>query len=227
MAQLSASDVGRGTARGRGRGRSTGPPRSQVPIPLEDIESYINHGWWVTARRDTDAALFYGILHILVDPIRGETIYSGLGDEYGKLIHIASPRHNSNGSFYIRSKIGAPDRTYRYMLQRDHMMQPIPLALMQLRPVLAGLRTAQGWWLGYDEETQRRRVQVTRICGNLSAQEQKQCLAYMARRNAAARMLVPSRGTLEASTSSAPPPPVPEAVPFSEEIDPMYRWFAF
>ena len=48
MAQLSASNVGRGTA--QGRGRSTGPPGSQVPIPLEDIESYINHGWWVTAR---------------------------------------------------------------------------------------------------------------------------------------------------------------------------------
>ena len=40
-------------------------------------------------------------------------------------------------------------------------------------------------------------------------------------------MLVPSRGTSEASTSSAPPPPVPEAIPFPEEIDPMYRWFAF
>ena len=32
---------------------------------------------------------FYGILHILVDLIRGENIYSGLGDEYGKIIHIA------------------------------------------------------------------------------------------------------------------------------------------
>ena len=107
------------------------------------------------------------------------------------------------------------------------MMQHIPLALMQLRPALAGLRTAQGWWLGYDEETQRRRVQVTRICGNLSSQERNQYLAYMARRNASARMLVPSRGTLEASTSNAPPPPIPEAIPFREETDPMYRWFAF
>ena len=73
MAQLSAYDVGRSTARGRGRGqgRLTGPPHSQVPIPLEDIENYINYGWWVTARRDTDAAPFYGILHILVNPIRG------------------------------------------------------------------------------------------------------------------------------------------------------------
>ena len=48
MAQLRASDVGRGT--GRGRGRSTGPSRSRVPNPLHDIESYINHGWWITAR---------------------------------------------------------------------------------------------------------------------------------------------------------------------------------
>ena len=158
---------------------------------------------------------------------QGETIYSGLGDEYGKILHIASPRHDGDGSFYIRSKIGAPDRTYQYKLHRDHMMQPIPLALMQLRPALAGLRTAQGWWPGYDEETQRRRVQVTRICGNLSSQERKQCLANMAHWNASVRMLVPSRGTSEASTSSAPPPPVPEAVPFSEETDPMYQWFAF
>ena len=40
-------------------------------------------------------------------------------------------------------------------------------------------------------------------------------------------MLVPSRGTSEASTSSAPPPPVSEAILFPEETDPMYRWFAF
>ena len=107
------------------------------------------------------------------------------------------------------------------------MMQLVPLALMQLRPALAGLRSAQGWWQGYDEETRRRRMQVTRICEHLSPVERKQCLAYMARRNAAARMLVPSRGTSEASTSSAPPPPVPEAIPYPEEIDLMYRWFAF
>ena len=106
-------------------------------------------------------------------------------------------------------------------------MQPIPLALMQLRPVLAGLRSAQRWWLGYDKETQRRRIQVTRICGALSLEERKQCLAYMARRNAAAKMLVPLRGTSEASTSSAPPPPVPSAIPYPEETDPMYRWFVF
>ena len=47
MAQLRANDVGRGIARGRGqgrgRGRSTGPPRSRIPNPLEDIESYVNH----------------------------------------------------------------------------------------------------------------------------------------------------------------------------------------
>ena len=175
MAQLRASDVGRGTGRGRGQGRghSIGPPRSRVCFPLEDIDSYVNHSWWITAIRDIDTTPFYGVLHILVDPIRGETIYSGLGDEYGKILHIASPRHDGDGSFYIRSTIGALDRTYRYKLHRDHMMQPIPLALMQLRPALAGLRTAQGWWLGYDEETQRRRVQVTCICGNLSSQEQK------------------------------------------------------
>ena len=69
MAQLKANDVGRGTT--RGRGRSTGPPRSRIPNPLEDIESYVNHGWWITTRRDTDAAPFYAVLHILVDPIRG------------------------------------------------------------------------------------------------------------------------------------------------------------
>ena len=86
----------------------TGPPRSRIPNPLEDIESYVNHGWWITARRDTDAAAFYGVLHILVDPISGETIYSGLGDEYGQ-VHIASPRHDGDGSFYFESKIGAPD----------------------------------------------------------------------------------------------------------------------
>ena len=63
MAQLSASDVGRGTARGRGQGQgrgrgcSTMPPCSQVPIPLEDIKNYVNHGWWITARRETDAVL--------------------------------------------------------------------------------------------------------------------------------------------------------------------------
>ena len=47
MAQLRANDVGRGTARGRGRGRgrSTGPLRSRIPNPLEDIKSYVNHGW--------------------------------------------------------------------------------------------------------------------------------------------------------------------------------------
>ena len=70
-------------------------------------------------------------------------------------------------------------------------------------------------------------MQVTRICENLSHEERKQCLAYMARRNAAVRMLVPQRGTSEASTSSAPPPPVPEAILYPEETDPMYRWFAF
>ena len=113
------------------------------------------------------------------------------------------------------------------ILHKDHMMQPVTLALMQLRPTLAGLRSAQKWWHEYDEEMQRRRVQVTRICGNLSQEEQKHCLAYMARRNVAARMLVPSRGTSEASTSSAPPPPISEAVPYPEETDPMYRWFAF
>ena len=37
----------------------------------------------------------------------------------------------------------------------------------------------------------------------------------------------PLRGTLEASTSSAPRPPVPEAVSFPEETDRMYRWFVF
>ena len=225
MAQLMANDVGRGTT--RGRGRSTRPPRSRIPNPFEDIGSYINHGWWITARRDTDAALFYAILHILGDPIRGETIYSGLGDEYGQVVHIASPRYDGDGSFYIRSKIGTPDRTYRYKLHKDHMMQPLPLALMQLRPALAGLRNAQGWWQGYDEETRRRGMQVTRICKHLSPVERKQCLAYMARRNATARMLVPSRGTSEASTSNAPPPPVPEAIPYPEETDPIYRWLYF
>ena len=132
---MRANDVGRGIARGRGRGqgRSTGPPRSRILNPLEDIESYVNHSWWITARRDTDVALFYGVFHILVDPIRGETIYSGLGDEYGQVVHIASPRHDGDESFYIRSKIGAPDRMYWYRLHKDHMMQHVPLALMQLR----------------------------------------------------------------------------------------------
>ena len=227
MAELRANDVGRGIARGRGRGHSTGPPRSRIPNPLEDIESYANHGWWITTRRDEDATPFYGVLHILVDPIRGETIYSGLCDEYGKVVYIASPCHDGDGSFYIRSKIGSPDRTYRYKLHRDHTMQPVPLALMQLRPALAGLRSAQRWWQGYDEETKRRRMQVTRICGNLSLVERKQCLVYMACQNVAVRMLVPRGGTSEASTSSAPPPPIPEAVPYLEEFDPMYRWFAF
>ena len=68
-------------------------------------------------------ASFYGVLHILVNPIRGETIYNGLGNEYGQVVHIASLRHDGDGSFYIRSKIGAPDRTYRYKLHKDHMMQ--------------------------------------------------------------------------------------------------------
>ena len=72
-----------------------------------------------------------------------------------------------------------------------------------------------------------KRIQITRICGNLSPKEQKHYLAYMVCRNVAARMPVPQRGTSEASTSSAPPPPVPEAVPYPEETDPMYRWFAF
>ena len=98
---------------------------------------------------------------------------------------------------------------------------------MQLRPALAGLRFAQGWWQGYDEETRRRRIQVTRICEHLSPVERKQCLAYMVRRNSVARMVVPLRGTSEASTSSTPPPPVPEAIPYPEETDQMYRWFAF
>ena len=229
MAQLRASDVNRGIGRGRnrGRGRSTGPPRSRVPNPLEDIESYINHGWWITARRHTDAAPLYGVLHNSHRSYWRETIYSGLADEYGTIVHIASPRHDGDGSFYIRAKIGAPDRTYQYRLHRDHMMQPIPLALMQFRPALAGLRSAQGWWLRYDEETQNRRMQVTRICGNLSLEERKHCLAYMARHNAAARMLLPHGGTSGASTSSAPPSPVPEVVPYPEETDPMYRWFAF
>ena len=80
---------------------------------------------------------------------------------------------------------------------------------------------------GYDEETRRRRMQVTRICEHLSLVERKRCLAYMARRNAAARMVVPSRGTSEASTLSAPSPPVLEAILYLEENDPMYRWFAF
>ena len=44
MAQIRANDVGRGTARGRGQGRSIGPPRSRIPNPLEDIESYVKHG---------------------------------------------------------------------------------------------------------------------------------------------------------------------------------------
>ena len=70
-------------------------------------------------------------------------------------------------------------------------------------------------------------MQVTLICEHLSPVELKQCLAYIACRNAAARMLVPSRGTSEASTSSGPPPPIPEATPYPEETDPMYRWFAF
>ena len=108
----------------------TGPPCSRIPNPFEDIESYVNHGWWITARRDTDAAAFYGVLHILVVPNRGETIYSGLGDEYGQVVHIMSPRHDGDGSFYIRSKIGAPHRTYQYRLHKDHIMQPVPLALM-------------------------------------------------------------------------------------------------
>ena len=132
MAQLRASDFSRETrqGRGRGQGRLTGPPRSRVPNPLEDIESNVNHGWWITARQDTNATSFCGVLHILVDPIRGETIYSSLCDEYGKIVHIASPRHDGDGNFYIMSKIGAPDRTYRYRLHRDYMMQPVPLALM-------------------------------------------------------------------------------------------------
>ena len=32
----------------------------------------------------------------------------------------------------IKAKIGAPNQTYRYRLHRGHIMQPIPLALMQL-----------------------------------------------------------------------------------------------
>ena len=64
MAQLRASDVGRGRGRSRGQGRSTGPPRSWGPNLLEDIESYVNHGWWITPRQDTEAARFYGVLHI-------------------------------------------------------------------------------------------------------------------------------------------------------------------
>ena len=111
MAQLRASDVGRGTGRGhgRGRGRSTGPPRSRATLnPIEDIESYVNHGWWVTARRDTDATPFYGILHILVDPIRGETIYSGLGDEYGKIIHIARHVMMAMGVFISGQRLAPP-----------------------------------------------------------------------------------------------------------------------
>ena len=104
--------------------------------------------YWET-RHKRDPVLW--VLHIFVDPMRGKTIYSGLGDEYGKIIHIALLRHDGDGSFYIRSKIGAPDRTYRYKLHKDHVMQLVPLVLMQLRLALASLRSAQRWWLGYDK----------------------------------------------------------------------------
>ena len=70
-------------------------------------------------------------------------------------------------------------------------------------------------------------MQVTHICANLSLEERKHCLAYMSRRNAAARMLIPLGGTLEASTSSALPRVVLEAIPYPEETDPIYRCFAF
>ena len=93
MAQLRASSSGRG----RGRGRGTRKPLE----PLEDIEGFVDHGWWLSARQDDPNGKFYAVLHILADPIRGETVYSGLGYEYGKVLHISSPRADV-GSFFIR-----------------------------------------------------------------------------------------------------------------------------
>ena len=192
-----------------------------------DIHGFYDHGWWIAEKQDTTDGPFYGVLHILLDPIRDESIYTGLSDTYGKLLHIATPRRGV-GHFFIRTEIGAPGKSYRYKLHKDHMMQPIPLPLMQLKPAFPGFRTAQQWWQGYDEDTKRRRDQVTRICGNLSPQERKHCMAYMARRRAASRIPVSdSGGASGTSTSNPPPVPISVALPFPEETDPLYRCYAF
>ena len=107
------------------------------------------------------------------------------------------------------------------------MMQPVPLALMQLRPTLAGLWSAQGWWQGYDEETKRRRMQVTHICENLSPVERKQCLAYVACRNIVARMLVPGGEIIGGLNVKCPTATSTRGNSIPRETDPMYQWFAF
>ena len=64
-------------------------------------------------------------LMIFVHPIVNVTIFSGLGNNHGKILFIATLCFAGTGDFYITvQRLAAPK--WRYKVSRVNIMQPIP-----------------------------------------------------------------------------------------------------
>ena len=86
----------RSAARDFGSG-SGGSKRATV----EAIDGFVDHGWWIAPSHDTEGWTADPHVVIFVHPIANVTIFSGLGDNHGKILSIAIPRFAGTEDFYI------------------------------------------------------------------------------------------------------------------------------
>ena len=165
------------------------------------------------------------LLHISVNPIDTICVFSGLGHVYGVLKSISSPRCAGTRTFYITVMPEGASWACRYLLHKDNMMRPIPQGLLERRPLFPGITPMAQWWSNYDEINREQCIHITRALAQLSTEEVKRLKQYMVTRRLADTKIAEflAQGGVRASTSNAPPVPIPEAVPNPEENDPIYR----
>ena len=217
-----------GFARPTAIARPSGTKRKKSTAQAHN--NWVKHGWWITER-----TYFVGhqyvdsMLHITVDPIDTVSVFSGLGHVYGVLKSISNPRRAGPGTFYITVVPEGASWACRYLLQKDNMMRPVPQGLLDRRPLFPGITPMAQWWANYSDIDREQRLRVTCAVAQMSDEEVKRLKQYMLTRRLADAKIAEflAQGGAGASTSSAPPVPIPEAVPNPEENDPIYRALAF
>ena len=169
------------------------------------------------------------MLHITVDPINSVSVFSGFGHVYRVLKSISNPRRVGSGTFYITVVPKGASWACQYLLQKDNMMRHVPQGLLDRRPLFPRIMPMAQWWTNHNDTNREQRLRVTRAVAQMSNEEVKRLKQYMLTRRLADAKIAEflAQGGAGASTSSAPPVPIPEAVPNPEENNPIYRALAF
>ena len=94
------------------------------------------------------------------------------------------------------------------------MMWHVPQGLLNRRPLFPGITPMVQWWANYSDVDHEQRLRVTRAVAQMLDEEVKKLKQYMLTCRPAGAKIAEflTQGSTGASTSSAPPIPIPEAM---------------